>query len=39
MKYLIQFGIIITISFFGEMLHDFLPLPVPASIYGIIVAV
>lgn len=36
MKYLIQFGIIITISFIGEMLHDFLPLPVPASIYGII---
>ena len=31
-----QFGIIITLSFIGEVLHSILPLPVPASIYGII---
>ncbi len=37
MKYIKQFGIIVTISFVGEILHDILPLPVPASIYGIII--
>lgn len=37
MKYLLQFGIIMAISFAGELLHDFLPLPVPASIYGILI--
>ncbi len=37
MKYLKQFGIIIAISFFGELLNRFLPLPVPASIYGIVI--
>lgn len=36
MKYLIQFLIIIAFSFIGELLHDCLPLPIPASIYGII---
>lgn len=36
MKYLIQFLIIIAFSFMGELLHYFLPLPIPASIYGII---
>ncbi len=36
MKYLMQFGIIMAISFTGEILHDLLPLPVPASIYGIV---
>ncbi len=25
------------ISFIGELLHEFLPLPVPASIYGIVI--
>ena len=36
MKYLKQFLIIIGFSFAGEALHVLLPLPVPASIYGII---
>ncbi len=37
MKYLKQFLIILTISFIGEALHHFLPLPVPGSIYGILI--
>ena len=37
MKYLLQFGIIMAVSFTGELFHDFLPLPVPASIYGILI--
>lgn len=36
MKYLKQFLIILVISFVGEVLHELLPLPIPASIYGII---
>lgn len=36
MKYLQQFLIIIAFSFAGELLHLLLPLPVPASIYGIV---
>lgn len=36
MKFLIQFLIIIAFSFAGELLHYSLPLPIPASIYGII---
>lgn len=36
MKYVKQFGIILFVSFLGEVLYDVLPLPVPASIYGII---
>lgn len=38
MKYLLQFGIIMAVSFAGELFHDFLPLPVPASIYGILIS-
>lgn len=34
MKYLKQFLIILAISFIGEVLKAALPLPVPASIYG-----
>lgn len=37
MKYLEQFGIILLISFIGEMIHSILPLPVPASIYGLVI--
>ncbi len=37
MKYLKQFGIIIFISFIGEVLNKLLPLPVPASIYGLVI--
>lgn len=36
MKYLKQFFVIIVISFIGEILHAVIPLPVPASIYGIV---
>lgn len=36
MKYLRQFLIILLISFMGELLHYLLPLPIPASIYGIV---
>lgn len=36
MKYIRQFAIIITISFLGEALHAVLPLPIPASIYGLV---
>lgn len=35
MKYMRQFAIILLISFAGEILHALLPLPVPASIYGL----
>lgn len=37
MKYVKQFGIIVFISFIGEILNHILPLPIPASIYGIII--
>lgn len=36
MKYLKQFFIILIISFIGELLKYLLPLPVPASIYGML---
>ena len=36
MKYFKQFGIILTVSFLGELLHALIPLPVPASIYGLV---
>ena len=36
MKYLLQFGVILAVSFAGELLKYFIPLPVPASIYGLI---
>lgn len=36
MKYVRQFGGILFLSFIGEILHVVLPLPIPASIYGII---
>ncbi|MDO4516230.1 MAG: CidA/LrgA family protein [Bacillota bacterium] len=37
MKYLKQFGIILAISCLGELLSLVLPLPIPASIYGIVI--
>ena len=37
MKYVEQFGIIVAISFAGEMLHTLIPLPIPASIYGVFI--
>jgi len=36
MKYLFQFLVIITFSLLGEILNWLIPLPIPASIYGII---
>lgn len=36
MKYIIQFLIIAAFAFAGELLHHFIPLPIPASIYGIV---
>lgn len=36
MRYLKQFTIILAISFLGEALHYLIPLPVPASIYGLL---
>ena len=35
MKYLKQLLIIISVSLMGELLHEVVPLPIPASIYGI----
>ena len=37
MKYLKQMLIILTVSFAGEVLKKLLPLPVPASIYGMLI--
>lgn len=37
MKYIKQFLIILIISFFGEILNIVLPLPIPASIYGMVI--
>ena len=37
MKYLHQFMVIIGITFVGELLKYMLPLPIPASIYGMII--
>lgn len=37
MKFLRQFIIILIISFIGELLKYILPLPVPASIYGMVI--
>ncbi|MBQ0001586.1 MAG: CidA/LrgA family protein [Clostridiales bacterium] len=37
MKYIRQFLLILFISFLGEILHYLIPMPIPASIYGIII--
>lgn len=36
MQYIKQFLIIILICFLGEILHAIIPLPIPASIYGLV---
>lgn len=36
MKYLLQFFVILLFSCIGELLNYFIPLPIPASIYGIV---
>ena len=37
MKYIRQVLIVMIVSFAGEMLNFLLPLPVPASIYGLVI--
>ncbi len=37
MKYIYQILIILFVTFVGEILHYFIPMPVPASIYGLII--
>ncbi len=37
MKYLSQIAIIMSISFVGELLNSIIPLPVPGSIYGLVI--
>ena len=36
MKYIYQFAIILLVSALGELLKYFIPLPIPASIYGLV---
>lgn len=36
MKFIRQFLIILAVTFIGEILHAVIPLPVPASIYGML---
>ncbi|MDY2753957.1 MAG: CidA/LrgA family protein, partial [Blautia obeum] len=35
-KYLRQFGIILAVTCAGEIMKYFIPLPIPGSIYGLI---
>lgn len=37
MKYVKQFLIIVMISFVGELCNQLIPLPIPASIYGLVI--
>ena len=37
MKYLKQIAIILAVSFLGEFLNWLLPLPIPGSIYGMVI--
>lgn len=37
MKYIYQFGIIAGVSFIGELLNRVFPLPIPASVYGLVI--
>ena len=36
MKFLKQFMVILLLSFLGEVLKMFVPLPIPASVYGLV---
>ena len=36
MKFMKEFGIILSITFLGEVLKYLIPLPIPASIYGLV---
>ena len=37
MKFIYQFGVILLITFIGEGINRLIPLPVPASIYGLLI--
>jgi holin-like protein len=37
MKYIYQFGIILAVTIAGEILNNIIPLPIPASIYGLLI--
>lgn len=37
MKYVRQLAVILAVSFAGEILNRVIPLPIPASIYGIVI--
>lgn len=37
MKYIYQLFVILLITFIGEMLYRLIPLPIPASIYGLLI--
>ena len=36
MKYFRQFGIILAVTFIGDILKHLIPLPIPANIYGMV---
>lgn len=36
MRFVKQFSVILAISFIGEIMKSFIPLPIPASIYGLV---
>ena len=36
MRFMKQFGIILAVTFLGEVLKYLIPLPIPASIYGLV---
>ena len=37
MKYIMQFGIISIVCFLAELIYQVVPLPIPASIYGLLI--
>lgn len=37
MTYLFQFCVILIVCFIGEFFHAIIPLPIPASIYGLVI--
>lgn len=37
MIYIYQFGVIILVTFIGEVIYNIIPLPIPASIYGLLI--
>lgn len=36
MKYIKQFTIFVSVCFIGEVIHEIIPLPIPGSIYGLV---